>query len=190
MRYIYPRKLLWLFFINILISSFTFGGGYVVIPMIRKYYVLQKNMFTEEELSEMAAIAQSSPGAIAVNLSSLAGYRVAGFTGAVVSCVAAVLPALVILSVVSAWYGVFADNSSVAAVLRGMEAGVAAVVVSLVIDMYQAVLSEKNWLLSILPISVFFGSFFLELPVAFLLLSCCVICLIPVWRRKEKEKRT
>ena len=187
MRYAYPRKLMWLFCINILISSFTFGGGYVVIPMIRKYFVLQKKMFSEEELMEMAAIAQSSPGAIAVNLSSLAGYRVAGFAGAAISCVAAVLPALVILSLVSAWYGVFADNASVAAVLKGMEAGVAAVIVSLVIDMYQTVLAEKNRLLSILPPAVFIGNFFLELPVAFLLLSCCVICLFPVWRNMKRR---
>lgn len=187
MRYTYPKKLLWLFFINLLISAFTFGGGYVVIPMIRKYFVLQKKMFAEEELMEMAAIAQSSPGAIAVNLSSLAGFRVAGFTGAMVSCVAAVLPALVILSLVSAWYGAFADNIAVAAVLKGMEAGVAAVIVSLVLDMYKTVLSEKNRLLCLLPPAVFLGNFFWGLPVALLLLSCCIICLIPVWINKKRR---
>ena len=92
----------WLFGINLFISAFTFGGGYVVIPMIKKYYVEEKQLFDEEELMDIAAIAQSSPGAIAINMSALAGYRVAGWQGLLISCFAAILPPLVILSVVSA----------------------------------------------------------------------------------------
>lgn len=71
----------WLFGVNLFISTFTFGGGYVVVPMIRKYYVEKKALFSEEELLELAAVAQSSPGAIAVNLSALAGYRTAVLPG-------------------------------------------------------------------------------------------------------------
>ena len=63
-----------------------------MIPMIRKYFVQKKHFLTEEEVMELAAISQSSPGAIAVNLSSLAGYKTAGLPGAVVSCIASVLP--------------------------------------------------------------------------------------------------
>ncbi|NLM86004.1 MAG: chromate transporter [Clostridiales bacterium] len=72
------RDLAWLFFINLFISAFTFGGGYVVVPMIRRYYVDGRKLFTQEELMGMAAMAQSTPGAIAINLSALAGYKVAG----------------------------------------------------------------------------------------------------------------
>lgn len=56
------KNLPWLFGIHFFISAFTFGGGYVVIPMIRRYFVEKKQLFSEEELLEMAAIAQSSPG--------------------------------------------------------------------------------------------------------------------------------
>lgn len=66
---------LWLAGINLFISTFTFGGGYVVVPMIRKYYVEGKDLFSNDELIEMAAVAQSSPGAIAINLSVLAGKK-------------------------------------------------------------------------------------------------------------------
>lgn len=93
----------------------------MVIPMIRKYFV-QKKHFLTEEVMELAAISQSSPGAIAVNLSSLAGYKTAGLPGAVVNCIASVLPALIILSVISAWYESFSQNVLVNAVLKGMEA--------------------------------------------------------------------
>ena len=64
---------IWLFGINFFISAFTFGGGYIVIPMIKKYFVDRKQLFNNEELMDMAAIAQSSPGAIAINLTVLAG---------------------------------------------------------------------------------------------------------------------
>ena len=124
------KQYLWLLGINLFISAFTFGGGYVVVPMIRQYFVLKKGYFSEEELMDMAAVAQSTPGAIAVNLSALAGYRTAGMAGAVISCVAAVLPPLIILGTISAFYHIFISNAVLAAVLKGMEAGVAAVMVA------------------------------------------------------------
>lgn len=179
--------LTWLFFINIFISAFTFGGGYVVIPMIRKYFVQQKHLLSEEEVMDMAAIAQSSPGAIAVNLASLAGYKTAGLVGAILSCVASVLPALILLSIISTWYASFAANAAVAAVLKGMEAGVAALIVSLVIDMYIVILQEKSWLLSLLVPLVFFGNYFLGLNVALLLIVSCLLCVAAIKFKQKGE---
>ena len=128
------RLCLWLFGINLLISAFAFGGGYVVVPMIRKYFVTRKGLFTEDDLVGMAAVAQSSPGAIAMNLAALAGYRTAGVIGSVVSCVAGVLPPLLLLSVISVFYTVFSQNVLIAAILKGMQAGVAALIVDVVVD--------------------------------------------------------
>ena len=92
-------------------------------------------MFSEEELMEMAAIAQSTPGAIAVNMASLAGYRTAGKIGMLISCVCAVIPPVLILSVVSVCYTAVISNEVVAAVLKGMQAGVAALIVDFIVDM-------------------------------------------------------
>ena len=72
-----------------------------------------------EELLSMAAIAQSTPGAIAVNLSALAGHRTAGLPGVLASCLGAVIPPLVILSAVASWYEAFSSSTAVEAVLRG-----------------------------------------------------------------------
>ena len=91
------KLLLWLFKTDVLVSSFSFGGGYVVLPMIRRYFVEEKGLFGEDELMDMAAVAQSSPGAIAINLAVLCGRKTAGTAGAVVAGIAAVLPPLVIL---------------------------------------------------------------------------------------------
>ena len=171
------RKLYWwLLRVNLFISAFTFGGGYVVVPMIRRYFVDQRHYFTEEELSGMAAVAQSTPGAIAVNLSVLAGYRTAGIGGAVVSCAAAIFPPLVILSIVSGFYEAFSANVLIAAVLKGMQAGVAALIVDLVIDMCGLILKERSRLLTAMVPCAFFAAFVLKLNVALILAVCCLLC--------------
>ena len=168
---------LWLFKVNFFISAFTFGGGYVVIPMIRKYFVTEKHLFSEDELMDMAAIAQSSPGAIAINLAVLAGFRSAGFSGAVLCGVSSVLPPFLILSVISTCYQVFRDLPVVAAILKGMEAAVGALIVDIVFDMGAAVLKEKKPFFASLMPAAFAGSFLLGINVMVILLICVAACL-------------
>ena len=169
---------LWLFKVNFFISAFTFGGGYVVIPMIRKYFVTEKHLFSEDELMDMAAIAQSSPGAIAINLAVLAGFRSAGFSGAVLCGVSSVLPPFLILSVISTCYQVFRDLPVVAAVRKGMEAAVGARIVDIVFDMGAAVLKEKKPFFASLMPAAFAGSFLLGINVMVILLICVAACLV------------
>ena len=69
----------WISYINLFISTFTFGGGYVIIPMVKKIFVTQKKLLQESEFLDLAAIAQSSPGAIAVNLNVLVAKSLPGF---------------------------------------------------------------------------------------------------------------
>ena len=142
------KLLLWLFKTDFFISSFTFGGGYVVLPMIRKYFIEQKHLFSEDELMDMSAVAQSSPGAIAINLAVLCGKKVAGWPGIFVAGIAAVLPPLLILSAVSACYRNLIDNPVVVAVLKGMEAGVAALIADVVWYMSHMIVKKKETLLS------------------------------------------
>lgn len=173
-----PGLYLWLFSINLFISAFTFGGGYVVVPMIRKYFVEQKKLFTEEELINMAAVAQSVPGAIAINLSALAGYRSAGIFGVFLSCLAAVLPPVAIFSAVSAWYTVFSTNVMIAAVLKGMQAGAAALIVDLVIDMTNLIVKERSLFLTMMVPASFIAGFVFHINVAVILAVCCVLCVL------------
>lgn len=170
-----------LFAVNLFISSFTFGGGYVVVPMIRKYLVSGKKqsaLFGEEELLSMAAIAQSTPGAIAVNLSALAGFRAAGLPGALISAAAAVLPPLLLLSLISHWYAAFAANSLIAAVLKGMQAGAAALIVEFIVDMTGAVVKENSPLRTAMIPAAFAASFLFRVPVLLILAAGCALCLL------------
>lgn len=180
------KTYLWLFGINFFISAFTFGGGYVVISMIRKYYVQKKQLFTEEELLDIAAIAQSSPGAIAVNMSSVAGFRLAGIPGAVVSLLGSVAPPFLILAVVSSCYSLFRDNAYVSAVLKGMEAGVAALIVDVIIDMCKSIWKQKSWFYTMLIPLAFIANFVFNINVMIVIIGSAVLCLI--WNFIEKRR--
>lgn len=181
----------WLFGVNFFISSFAFGGGYVVVPMIRKYFVQKKNIITDSELIGMAAMAQSAPGAIAVNLSALAGFRAGGFVGAFLSCLAAVTPPLIILSIVSLCYATVQNNHVVFVILKGMQAGVAALIVDLVANMYKIILKERSFMFTIMTPAVFIANFIFSVNIA-LLIGVCV-CLsgarvfLKKWGRAHAE---
>ena len=135
----------------------------------------------------MAAIAQSTPGAIAVNLVSLAGYRVAGRVGMVLSCVCAVIPPLVILAVVSLCYAAVISNTLVAAVLRGMQAGVAALIVDFAVDMTAMILRERSPLLTALVVGSFVVSTFTRVNIILVLMASCLLCAARVWTARRKQ---
>ena len=172
-----PGIYLWLIAVNIYISMFAFGGGYVVVPLVRRSFVEKKKIFTEDELTEMSAVAQSSPGAIA-----------AGTAGAVISCAASVIPPLVILGIISGFYDLFIANKIVAAVLKGMQSGVAALIVSVVADMCTVILKEKSFFLfSLIPIA-FIANFIFDVNVALILAVCCGLCILRVYVRSGGHK--
>lgn len=123
----------------------------------------------------LTAIAQSSPGAIAVNASILVGYHVAGITGALISVLGTVLPPLLIISVISLFYKAFRDNPIVNMVMTGMLAGVAAVVCEVVFTMGKNVICQKK----MMPIAVMLVSFaavrFLNVNIMIVILVCGVL---------------
>lgn len=166
----------WTLFISTFyISAFTFGGGYVIVPLMRKRFVEQYGWIQEQEMLDLIAIAQSTPGPIAVNTSILVGYRMAKIKGALLTMFGTVLPPLIILSVLSAGYSAFSNNAIVRSILWGMQAGVAAVVANVVIGMAAAVLKQKRWLPIVLMVLAFAAALFLKVNVVFILLACGVI---------------
>ncbi|WP_312810222.1 chromate transporter [Sedimentibacter sp.] len=175
-----------LFRITFSISAFTFGGGYIVIPMMRKYFVNDLALISEQELLDMAAIAQSTPGAIAVNIAVLAGYRIAGITGAIITCIGTVLPPLIILSVISFFYKSFRDNRVISAILKGMEAGVAATIVDILIDMWQGIIREKNLLLTLMAPITFFANFVFNINVLVIIIFCSILCFIQAYIKMKQ----
>ena len=96
-----------LFFSTLYLSAFTFGGGYVIVTLLKKKFVDEYHWIEEDEMLDLVAIAQSAPGAIAVNGAIVVGYKLAGMLGAAVAIVATIIPPFVIISAWSArcWPG-------------------------------------------------------------------------------------
>jgi chromate transporter len=157
------------------LSAFTFGGGYVIIPLMKKKFVDELGWLDEEEMLNIAAIAQSSPGAMAVNAAILIGWRLMGVTGALVAILGTVLPPLIILSVISLFYATFRDNPVVSAVLKGMMAGVCAVIFDVVITMGQTILKTKKVLPALIMIGAFVASFLMKINVVYIILFCAML---------------
>ena len=166
------RDYLKLFTSTFCLSAFTFGGGYVIIPLMKKKFVDELKWINEEEMLNYAAIAQSSPGAVAVNASIILGYRMAGVIGALVSILGTVLPPLIIISAISFFYTAFRENAVVSAVLKGMQAGVAAVIADVVISMGGAVAKEKDGLSLLIMLGAFAATYFLKINIIFIILIC------------------
>lgn len=154
------------------LSAFTFGGGYVIIPLMKKKFVDDLDWIDETEMLNLAAIAQSAPGAVAVNASILLGYRIAGIKGALITVLGTVLPPLIILSVISIGYAAFRDNVVVNAVLKAMQAAVAAVICDVVITMGSGVLKEKQVIPTIVMFGAFIANYFFGVNVIVIVLAC------------------
>ena len=164
-----------LFVSTLYLSAFTFGGGFVIIPLMKKKFVEEYKWIEEKEMLDLAAIAQSAPGAIAVNAAILIGYRLAGVLGAMITIIGTVLPPLIILSIISVAYTAFRDSLIVKYVLRGMQAGVAAVIIDVVISMSYTLFKEKSALPIIVMITAFIAAFILNVNVIVIILSSGII---------------
>ena len=110
-----PHKLWVLFLTTLYISAFTFGGGFVIVTFMKHKFVDELHWIDEQEMLDFTALAQSCPGAIAVNAAILVGWNVYGFAGMIVATLGTILPPMIILSVVSFFYAIFSTNVWVAA---------------------------------------------------------------------------
>ena len=108
-----------LFISTLYLSAFTFGGGYVIVTLMKKKFVDQYHWIDDEEMLDLIAIAQSSPGAIAVNGAIVVGYKLAGIPGVLLCVLATVLPPFVIISILSVFYAAFQSNVWIRLLLEG-----------------------------------------------------------------------
>ena len=132
------------------ISGFTFGGGSVIIPLMRKKMVKDLGWLTEEEMLDIVAIAQSSPGAVSVNVAAQIGFSTAGVPGMLLAAFATILPPFFWIVLVSLFYDSFRTSPVVDAILRSMQPVVAAVILCAAMDMLGSIRHKQpvsGWLL-------------------------------------------
>ena len=169
-------KLLWKLFLSTLyLSAFTFGGGYVIVTLMKSKFVDEYKWITEKEMLNITAIAQSAPGAIAVNAAIVVGFRLAGFIGVLVAVLGTIIPPFIIISLISLFYEVFRQNQMITLLLGGMEAGVAAVVVAVSVEMAFGVIKEKDTILTIMMVAAFIANAVFNVSVIIIILISVLI---------------
>lgn len=184
------QKLRTLFFATLYISAFTFGGGYVIVTFMKRKFVDELHWLEEKEMLDMTALAQSTPGAIAVNAAILVGWRVEGLPGMAVAVLGSILPPMVILTVISFIYQAFATNPYVALVLKGMQAGVAAVILDVVCDLGGDVLKTRSVLFIGLMVAAFVASSLLQINVILIILAATAFGVLrAVYQHRKAVRR-
>lgn len=183
-------KYLTLFWSTFRLSACTFGGGFVIIPLMRKKFVEKLHWIEEDEMMDLTAIAQSSPGAIAVNASILVGYHVGGIPGAMLTVLGTVLPPLIIISIISFFYTLFRDNTYVNMAMTGMLAGVAAVILDVVINMVIGILRHRRILPLVMLVAAFVAVHILDWNIIPVILLCGVVGAVDTVRTSRRGDRT
>ena len=170
---------LWKIFISTFyLSAFTFGGGYVIITLMKKKFVNELKWIDEKEMLDLVAIAQSSPGVIAINGAIVIGYKLAGVVGIIVSVLGTVLPPFFFISVISLFYEAFQSNIYITWILEGMQAGVVAVIASAVYEMASGIIKEKNPLWMTIMLLAFVLNYGFGISVIYIVLGCGLLGLI------------
>lgn len=181
-------KTLWQLFCSMLyISAFTFGGGFVIVTFMKRKFVDELGWIDEKEMLDLTALAQSSPGAIAVNAAILVGWRVGGFAGMCVSVLGTIIPPVTILSIISLFYEAFASNRYVALMLKGMQAGVAAVILDVVWGLGSKVVKEKSVVSILIMVSAFVATFVFDVNVIYIIIVAAAVGVVKALAMRKGE---
>ena len=165
-----------LFAVFFKIGAFTFGGGYAMIPLIQKETSERKKWLDDGDILDIIAIAESTPGPIAINSATFIGYKTAGLLGAVAATLGVVLPSFVVISLIALLLEHFAEYRAVRYAFAGIRAGVLALLVKAVVSMFKK--SPKGAVPYALIALAFAVSAFTDVNVIFVIIACGVIGLV------------
>jgi len=170
------NKLPELFLTSLKIGLFTFGGGYAMIPLIQKETVEKHHWISNDDILDIVAIAESTPGPIAINSATFVGYKIAGLAGALISTFAMILPSFVIILSISYVLREFENNIYVQYAFNGIRACVLALILKALLTMYRQV--PKQIFFCLLMVYALIATAFLKLNVLIVIISCAVAGLI------------
>lgn len=181
------KILIKLFFSTLYISAFTFGGGFVIVTFMKRKFVDELHWIEENEMLDLTALAQSSPGAIAVNAAILVGWKVCGFAGMLTAVLGTIIPPMLILTIISFFYAAFATNTYVALILKGMQAGVAAVILDVVFDLGSKILKLHKPIYLIIMVCAFLATFVFHINVIYIILVSALVGIVLEVCHRRKE---
>ena len=182
-------KILWtLFKTMFMLSACTFGGGFVIVSLMKKKYVDELKWLEEDEMLDVTAITQSCPGPLPVNASVIIGYRMCGIAGSFAAVLGAIMPPMIIISIISLFYTQFRTNPYIAIALQVMRAGVAAVIFDVVINLAKNVCKTKRVLYMVMMVVAFIGAYILGVSAMLIILTCLSIGIIDLCIKLLKQK--
>ena len=180
---------LWQLFCSMfMLSACTFGGGFVIVSLMKKEFVEKLNWLQEDEMLDVTAIAQSSPGPIPVNASVIIGYRIGGIIGALTAVLGTIIPPMIIISIIAVFYKQFRSNPIIAIALQVMRAGVAAVIFDVVLNLAKNVCATKRFLYIFLMVMAFFGTVVLDISAMLIIVACLGIGIVDLCYEVFKSK--
>ena len=186
MKYDYKR--LWALFCTFFkIGAFTFGGGYAMIPLIQKETVDNKKWITDDDILEIIAIAESTPGPIAINAATFVGYRTCGVLGAACATLGVVLPSFLIILAISYVLREFQELKAVQYAFNGIRAGVLALLFKALWGMYKK--SPKGWAAYVVMGCAFVMTAFLDINVLLVIIFCAVFGLVTAMLADRRAKK-
>lgn len=164
-----------LFKSTFIISAFTIGGGFVIIPLLKAKFVDEYGWLDDKEALNLVAIAQSAPGVVAANAAISMGYRMAGIKGSMVALFATVLPPLITLSVISYCYDFFASNQYIQLILKGMQCGATAIILNVALDLLIKEWKKKLLIPMMIIVGTFVANYFFNINLMYAILVDAVI---------------
>ena len=181
-------KKLWALFTTFFrIGAFTFGGGYAMIPLIQKEVVENKKWITDDDILDIIAIAESTPGPIAINSATFVGYRTCGVLGAACATLGVVLPSFLIILAISYVLEQFQEIQAVRYAFNGIRVGVLALLFKARWGMYKK--SPKGWVAYVVMATAFVFTAFLNVSVLLVIVFCAVFGLVTALAAERREKR-
>lgn len=181
------KKLLELFWTFFKIGGFTFGGGHAMIPLIQKETVENKKWITDDDILEIIAIAESTPGPVAINSATFVGYRTAGFWGAVCATLGVVLPSFCIILAIAYLLDNFMEIKAVQYAFKGINAGVLALLFKALWNMYKK--SPKGWAAYVVMGASFLLTAILKVNLFIVIVGCAVFGLVTATIAERRLKK-
>ena len=181
-------KLWTLFKSMFMLSACTFGGGFVIVSLMKKKFVEELKWLEEDEMLDVTAITQSAPGPLPVNASVIIGYRMSGVIGSLTAVLGTILPPMIIISIIYVFYEQFRTNPYIAIALQVMRAGVAAVIFDVVINLAGNVVKTKRVLYIAMMIIAFIATYILDVSAMLIIFTCLGIGLIDLFFTLNRKK--
>ncbi|MBQ1307364.1 MAG: chromate transporter [Erysipelotrichaceae bacterium] len=184
------KEKLKLLFLTTFSVSATANSGYAILSVLKNRFVDRYKWFSEEQMNDFIALAQSTPGPVAVSISFIIGYQSAGIPGAMAAVTGCILPPILVMMAVTYFYRAVAANPYVRIFMQGMQAGVCAMLADVILSLFSNLLKKDVIMHVLLTVLCFLAVRYTDLSVFVLLLICIAVSVVKTFiaERKVAEK--